>query len=99
MPTIATPIRSDTSWMPPGIASRKRFGDRAYNDWGNVGVGFFRESGQRALHTRQLRGPDQLLHPAQSFAGHMEVGHGTGCEPCRDGGAYTAMTGSLGICS
>src|SRR5579885_3641607 len=76
-----------TKCSGPPIPGARRFGHRAGDAWGDVPVGVPGKSGQRSLSTGGLRWAHQLLHSAQSLAGNMEVGHGTGSEPCGDGGS------------
>src|SRR2546427_8705655 len=43
-------------------ARRKRAGACTRDDWGNVRVGLFSESGERRLHTGGVRRNRQLIH-------------------------------------
>jgi hypothetical protein len=81
MTTIASSLRSGAT----AVTSSKRSGARTLDDWGDVRVGLFRESGKRPLHTGGLCRSDQLLHQERPFAGRVEGGDGARLEPRRDG--------------
>jgi len=51
----------------------------------DVGVGFLRKPGKGSLHSRRLRGPDQLLHQVESLASPVEISDGLGGKSRCDG--------------
>src|SRR3974390_1596791 len=82
-----------TSGSPTDGAIRS--GNCTADDWRDVRVGLFRESGEKALHPSGLRRAHQLLHSARSCSIFVEGPHGGGSESCLDSRAPSRLDRNL----